>query len=166
MCSQVTEQAKERGHRAHSTARTSWPPSMDFGIDSSIFGHLGEVIGGVAVDSLRCCRIGSSVAGDCISGRPSRANDIILFELRRLHRLVGSGAGAAGPSGGQRDRGSRRVGSRQSPSRLGALAASRSCSSRPSRCPECRQVTERWPWWARADVVLACGRVSRSCGAA
>ena len=96
MRSQVTEQAKEGGHRAHSTARTSWTPSIDFDIDSYIVSDLGESIGRVAVDSLRCCRIGSSAAGGCISGRASRANDFILFELPQRHRLVGSGAGAAG----------------------------------------------------------------------
>jgi hypothetical protein len=111
MRSQVTEQGNERGVRARSTARTSWPASSKFGIDSSVFGDLGDVNLGVSVDSLRCCRIGSSAAGDCISGRPSRANDIILFELPRQHRLVGSGAGAAGSRGGERDRGSRRHGS-------------------------------------------------------
>ena len=38
-------------------ARTSWPPTIYFGIDSSIFGDLGDINLGDSVDSLRCCRI-------------------------------------------------------------------------------------------------------------
>jgi hypothetical protein len=80
MRSQVTEQGNERGVRARSTARTSWPASSEFGIDSSVFGDLGDVNLGVSVDSLRYCRIGSSAAGDCISGRASR--DPIMHPIR------------------------------------------------------------------------------------
>ena len=168
----MTEQAKDRDDRALSTARTSWPPTTGFGIDSSIIGDLGDVILGVTVDSLRGCRIGSGAASDCISVWLSRANDFILLVLPRLHRLVGSGAGAAAARDGQRDRSSRRRGSAHGRPRGGAAARTQQAelaAGAPAgdvKAAARRGLAARRSQGFGTDAAPACGRSARSRGAA
>ena len=140
MPSQDSEQAKGRGGGAHSTARTSWPSTIEYGIHSSIIGDIGEVITGVSADSLYFSVTRRSTAREGVCVWPSRANDFFLLVLPRLHRLVDCGAGTDATRGSQRDRRSRRSGSVRRCPHGGTAAGRAGARSAGRRDQGCRVV--------------------------